>query len=302
MKTAEFCFFVLLVTATICGCTNAIYFYETEKVAINLEARPDGSQPITGNVGIKQRVAVVTPPRQADAQLTPSADSVSMISKFDLRTRPDPNDWNTIVIESTLLTGKAVTELSPGEAQEAYSALAGLTAESFTPAMATIAVLYDAITEAEPESEDEREKKRFRADKQEIVDALDLASKRILDDFPDMYIKYQWNAGAKDLSWTEAFGKAPGTVPDFRRLTYYRSGLKLSVESLAGLAAKMEDEDRFAFTIRGVGPVTDPATRAGIICDFKEQKALLEKLDAEIRAEISVAKAVSFFRNTLLGG
>lgn len=43
------------------GCSNALYFYETEKIAMNLEGRPDSSQPVQGSLGLKQRVAIVVP-------------------------------------------------------------------------------------------------------------------------------------------------------------------------------------------------------------------------------------------------
>lgn len=43
------------------ACTNALYFYETDKISLTLEARPDSSQPVQGNFGLKQRIALVTP-------------------------------------------------------------------------------------------------------------------------------------------------------------------------------------------------------------------------------------------------
>ena len=45
------------------GCTNSIYFYETEKLTLlTIESRPDPSQPIQLNVGFKERAVVVAPP------------------------------------------------------------------------------------------------------------------------------------------------------------------------------------------------------------------------------------------------
>ncbi|MDB5292746.1 MAG: FAD-dependent dehydrogenase [Phycisphaerales bacterium] len=43
------------------GC-NAVYFYETEKVALGIEARPnDPSNPVNGHLAIQQRVAAIIP-------------------------------------------------------------------------------------------------------------------------------------------------------------------------------------------------------------------------------------------------
>jgi hypothetical protein len=48
----------LLVT----GCSS-VYFYETDKISLTVEARPDMTGPIQGNFGLKQRVVAFVPPR-----------------------------------------------------------------------------------------------------------------------------------------------------------------------------------------------------------------------------------------------
>jgi len=70
------------------GCSNALYFYETEKISMNLEGRPDPSQPVQGSLGFKQRVAIVAPPKDPDTLTQARSESVSMISSF--RFRKDP--------------------------------------------------------------------------------------------------------------------------------------------------------------------------------------------------------------------
>lgn len=42
------------------SCSNALYFYETDKISLTLEARPDSTQPVQGNFGLKQRLALVS--------------------------------------------------------------------------------------------------------------------------------------------------------------------------------------------------------------------------------------------------
>ena len=44
------------------GC-NSIYYYETDKVNLSLEARPDSTAPIQGNLGVKQRIVALVPKR-----------------------------------------------------------------------------------------------------------------------------------------------------------------------------------------------------------------------------------------------
>lgn len=97
------------------GCSNAIYFYETEKISISFEARPEAAQMVSGNIGVKQRVALMVPPK--------SDDSKSMISKFDLRIE-DKVGWDAITIESVLLTGSAATTPEGSSAQDLFKKLA----------------------------------------------------------------------------------------------------------------------------------------------------------------------------------
>lgn len=54
----------LLACAIAYGCNSAM-IYETEKVSLTLESRADVSQPIAGNLGIKQRVAMIIPGKEA---------------------------------------------------------------------------------------------------------------------------------------------------------------------------------------------------------------------------------------------
>ena len=49
---------------TLSGC-NAVYLYETDKVSLTLEGKPaDASEPVTGSLGIKQRVVLIVPSSQ----------------------------------------------------------------------------------------------------------------------------------------------------------------------------------------------------------------------------------------------
>jgi hypothetical protein len=46
------------------GC-HSVYFYETDKISLTIEARPDATGPIQGNFGLKQRVVAFVPPTKA---------------------------------------------------------------------------------------------------------------------------------------------------------------------------------------------------------------------------------------------
>lgn len=57
---------VLAALLLLAGC-HSVYFYETDKISLTVEVRPDSTGPIQGNFGLKQRVVAFVPPR-ADAK------------------------------------------------------------------------------------------------------------------------------------------------------------------------------------------------------------------------------------------
>lgn len=112
-------FTTALVCVTLTGCSNALYFYQTERIAMVLEARPDSSQPIQGSVGIKHRIALVTPAKEKDGE------SVSALSKFAFKKEPGSvGRVGPVTIRSTLLTGQATKELTQSQTTAAVAAMA----------------------------------------------------------------------------------------------------------------------------------------------------------------------------------
>ena len=99
------------------GCTNALYFYETGKISLTVEGRPDSTQPVQGNLGYKQRTAVVAPGK-VDRATGRSTDSASMISSFRFGTK------DKISIRTALITGQAARCLDDSGAQAAARVVA----------------------------------------------------------------------------------------------------------------------------------------------------------------------------------
>ncbi len=111
----------------LCACNNALYFYDTQKVSFTAEARPDSSQPIQGNLGIKQREAIVVPPRIPGNVGQDGSDALSLISHF--RFDKESSGFlglGPISMHSALITGDAASELDPDKQQSAAKALAGV--------------------------------------------------------------------------------------------------------------------------------------------------------------------------------
>jgi len=109
------------------ACSNALYFYDTQKISFTAEARPDSSEPVQGNLGLKHREAIVVPPKDE------GGDALSLICHF----RFDKGSVGVfgigpISIRSALVTGDAASGLSPSEGQQVATALSGVELSSYS--------------------------------------------------------------------------------------------------------------------------------------------------------------------------
>lgn len=91
------------------GCVSPMYFYETEKISLTVEARPDSSQPVQGSLGIKQRLALIAPKKnQNDSNKGNDGEAISAISSFSFKIMPKPNNlFDPLVIQTAFVTGEA---------------------------------------------------------------------------------------------------------------------------------------------------------------------------------------------------
>ncbi|MDD5273431.1 MAG: hypothetical protein PHU14_12010 [Methylovulum sp.] len=151
MRTIKAYSMVACMAGVLASCSNALYFYETDKIALNTEARPDASQPIQGSLGLKQRVVLVAPKkagptgssRIAPANVVPATpaqassdknksnavdpnDAVSSISNFSFGITPDHSNYffNPVLIQTAFITGEAAANLGKPEAIAAAKAIA----------------------------------------------------------------------------------------------------------------------------------------------------------------------------------
>lgn len=111
---------ILLCCVVLSGCVNTMYFYETEKVSLTVEARPDSSQPVQGSLGIKQRVALIVPKKSNND--TGDGEALSAISSFNFRIM-DEAGFDPILIQTAFITGKAAAELTDAQAAVAAQAI-----------------------------------------------------------------------------------------------------------------------------------------------------------------------------------
>ena len=111
------------------GCKNALYFYETEKISLTAEARPDSSQPVQGSLAIKQRVVLIAPKKNEISQKcdappeSDNCDAVSAITNFSFKIIPIDWEFNPVLIQTAFITGEAARNLKPNEARRAANAI-----------------------------------------------------------------------------------------------------------------------------------------------------------------------------------
>lgn len=137
---------------SIVGCTNALYIYQTERISLTLEGRPDSTQPIQGNLGLKQRIAVITPGmepgskakgKQQSNEQKPSTggkastsqqskgqgetvkgEALSLISSFRFKKEKGGIfDMGPVTIQAALVTGDAAAKLTEEEVKNVAEAL-----------------------------------------------------------------------------------------------------------------------------------------------------------------------------------
>ena len=65
---------ICLASVALLGACNAVYFYETDKVSLTVEVRPDSTGPVQGNFGLKQRVVAFVPKRNGKPTTTPERE------------------------------------------------------------------------------------------------------------------------------------------------------------------------------------------------------------------------------------
>ncbi len=109
-RLAKIIFVVLILMES--GCGNSIYYYQSDSLSLKLKGRAsDASKPVQGNLGFKERVAIITPPKTKDDE------SVSLLSGFSFS--KEEGFLGRVNIRSALVTGEAANNLSSQGGQAA---------------------------------------------------------------------------------------------------------------------------------------------------------------------------------------
>lgn len=294
-------FFLILVMSVaegvVSGCSNAVYFYETEKISFTAEGRPDAAQPVSANLGIKQRVVVVVPPGDKTARKVkgetrePKYEAVSMVSYFSFDKKPGTGKgWfsDAITIDTALITGDAARELTQDQAKEAFKAFAQVgSVGQRTAALTTFGVIVDFLRQSETAKDRQVE---------EILGRLEESSRGILVDCKE-FPQFTWTAGAAGRPGQMRVEmvqvrSAAAKVQEVDRLLEYRGKLGESVDSLKRWS---ESPSQNGCTFPSTMPVGVRTDTVWLMATLAEQTKRLEALDRRIGQDGAVLDATRYF-------
>lgn len=114
MPVKEIIYKTTFLSFLLSGCANSLYFYETEKFSLTVEARPDSTQPVQGSLGLKQRVGLIVPGKNVDENNKGSnnGEALSSISNFNLKIIDNEGlIIHPILIQTAFVTGDAAAKL-----------------------------------------------------------------------------------------------------------------------------------------------------------------------------------------------
>lgn len=103
---------------TLPGCSS-IYFYETEKIGLVLEVRPDATAPLTGTLGAKRRVVALVPSTDGKEGRTSPDTEHAALTKLAAASRAyktTPNEDNKKELHSATLNYDLVRRGPDGDA------------------------------------------------------------------------------------------------------------------------------------------------------------------------------------------
>jgi len=292
---------VLALLAVVLGaCQNAVYYYESDKLSLTLEQKPDVAEPVSFNLGFKQRVVAVVPPKKAPPlnELDAPEDALSVISRFHFDYKDGTGLANPTLVQSALITGRAASLLETAQAQAAYQALAAedeaVRSTAFDSINSGVSTLKELDSKSFPQA-------------QAWLDGAETSARRALATLHDFTRRIRTpDAKGTPKEWTDSAIKAPdlASIPEgmaWTKFAVYRDELRRTVESFAGWA-KEESVDLST----APKPLVDGATQAdkdryALANEGHKQLQALQELDAKLAGApgvVSLMNALNEFLKT----
>ncbi|MCK5353838.1 MAG: hypothetical protein KAJ63_01865, partial [Methyloprofundus sp.] len=169
MRAITHFFCASLILSALTSCSNALYFYEADKISLTVEARPDSSQPVQGNFGLKQRIALVVPPMNSNCKTEPpltdqdqdcEQEALSAITSFRFKKSPGGLlDIGPVSIKTAFITGKAASDLENSRGAAIAAATAIIGTKPFNSSGVDISIMRNIISVLEKDTENTQAEK-----------------------------------------------------------------------------------------------------------------------------------------------
>lgn len=298
------------------GCENALYFYETEKISLTMEARPDSTQPVQGSLGLKQRVVLVTPPKDeasvfangnqtvpvsplaVPSQIQPKInlgcdetsgnvsdvnsnvnDALSAISSFSFDIIPIDWEFNPVMIRTAFITGEAATQLNTCEAARAAQAIKVGMVETVG---ANISMMRNAVASMR----DSLKRSWSEQDKQQLKLLNDLGKGVLPENYPVPIFKT--DSALTILSKDKSEGEAVNNSDIDSALTYWAQ-----LESSAKVLKDVLDAPE-QYQYNNI-PASDDLAKAGLRNFYEQTEQELKRVGQELAGNPVYMDAVQYY-------
>jgi hypothetical protein len=300
-----------LMFLTASGC-NAVFVRETERFSLSIEGKPDATEPVSGNFGYKQRVAIVIPGRKKpdkpgekttalpelkeaianDSSLDKAAkeaatralgEAVSVISYYDMVKTPDSTKWlsDPVEVRTAFITGDAASALSAAKTQRVAKAISGASLSGSGGAnLAAMKLAYDELSKGQSD--------RAKALRAALDGLASLAPKQ----WP--VTEYDFD-GTTNLTSVKKKGDAM-EAKTFADLLQYANKLESSQNQLV-LALKSTSQIK----LDGSEPLS-PSQIAELRTTLDQTKAELKRVTDGIVASGMLRGLLEYYRDYLMGG
>ncbi len=289
MRTPKIEKYTILVSLVILltGCKNALYFYETEKISLTVEARPDSTQPVQGSLGVKQRVVLITPPKDpkkasetpAAPNITPSkedenGDAVSAISSFSFKIMPIDWEFNPVLIQTAFITGEAAAQLDTAQAANAAQAI---TVGDVQPPGADISIMRNVVDRLDQSNKE---------DNKHLSLLGGLGKAVIPTNYP--VPKFALDATTNTLTIEKPKG-SPVNYFDIDSALSYQGELDGSAQKLKGV---LNAPDQYKF--EGI-PVTNEMVNGGLRNEYEKTEQELKRIGQELTGNSIYTDALQYY-------
>ena len=263
---------ILLVSLVLVSCKNSIYFYETARFSMTVEAKANSYEPISGNIGYKQQVAVIVPPKRSDD----NSEAVSFVSNISAKTEPITGGFDKISFSSVMISGKAAEGISANTVE----AVTGAISQNIPVKLLTL--IHDEL-------EDDKYPPNLKTELNSMIDEF---VEKIKYSANINFYNLTSNKIAKETDDLKAQIASMGTKSD-QKFSFILKIRRKAMQNLKLIKAYQDGD--YQLTNTGSAKVDAKALKY----DLKNSKIILDIVDKELRSHTALINVFNYFKKQL---